>query len=268
MRGFSFQRFWAYLTKETYQILRDPSTVLIAYILPLILMFIFGYGVSLDSKHVALGLLIEDISPNARSLEQAFIGTPYFDVKTGYDRKAMENDLSAGRIRGMVVVPQNFSENLLRGTQASVQVIVDGSEPNTGTFVLNYAQGVLKNWTDQLILEKQNILILPIEVDSRVWFNPELNSRETLLPGSVAVILSLIGVLLTALVIAREWERGTMETIMSTPIRISEILLGKLIPYFILGLGSMALCVILTIFLFGALFGVFHSETWGRHKNT
>jgi len=254
MKNFSFQRFFAYLKKESFQILRDPSTTLIAFVLPLILMFIFGYGVSLDANHISLGILIEDSSPNARSLEAAFTGTPFFDVKTGYDRAALEEDLTDGRIRGLVVVPQDFSQNLLRGTQTSIQVIVDGSEPNTASFVLNYAQGVLKNWTDQLLLEKKSNFSLPIDVQARVWFNPELKSREVLLPGSLAVIMSLIGILLTALVIAREWERGTMEAIMSTPIRMSEILLGKLIPYFILGLGSMTLCVLLTIFLFGVPF--------------
>jgi ABC-2 type transport system permease protein len=254
MSGFSTQRFFAYLKKETIQILRDPSTTLIAYVLPLILMFIFGYGVSLDADHISIGLLIEDTSPNARSLEAAFTGTPYFDVTTSYNRTKLEDDLAAGLLRGVVVIPQDFSENLLRGTQASLQVLVDGSEPNTANFVLNYAQGVLKNWTDQLLIEKKNILILPIDVQARVWFNSELKSREVLVPGSLAIILSLIGILLTALVIAREWERGTMEAIMSTPIRISEMLLGKLIPYFFLGLGSMTLCLIVAIFLYDVPF--------------
>ncbi len=254
MSGFSTQRFFAYLKKESIQIIRDPSTTLIAFVLPLILMFIFGYGVSLDADHLPIGLLIEDTSPSARSLEAAFTGTPYFEVTTSYNRTKLEDDLSAGLLRGVVVIPQDFSQNLLRGTQASLQVLVDGSEPNPANFVLNYAQGVLKNWTDQLLIEKKNIFTLPIDVQARVWFNPELKSREVLVPGSLAIILSLIGILLTALVIAREWERGTMEAIMSTPIRISEILLGKLIPYFFLGLGSMVLCLSVAIFLYDVPF--------------
>lgn len=254
MTSFSFRRFFAYLQKEQKQILRDPSAMLIAFILPLIMMFIFGYGVSLDADHVRLGLLLEDTSPTARGLENAFLGTPYFDVKTSYNRTALEEEMTRGHIRGIVTIPQDFAKNLLRGTSAPLQILLDGSEPNTAQFVLNYAMGVVNTWQSQLATEAKNVQMAPIQPQPRIWFNEELKSRYVLLPGSVAIIMSLIGTLLTALVVAREWERGTMEAILSTPIHMSEMLLGKLIPYFLLGLGTMTLCVTLSITLFDVPF--------------
>lgn len=254
MTNFSFQRFFAYLQKEFKQIFRDPSTLLIAFVLPLIMIFIFGYGVSLDADKIKIGIILEDTSTEARSLANSFLATSYFDVHTGYDRLAFEAAMTAGQLRGLVTIPPNFSRDINRGTKASLQVILDGSETNTAKFVLNYAEGVVANWNLQRAIEKEKTIKPPMAMEPRVWFNPALESREVLLPGSVAIIMTLIGTLLTALVVAREWERGTMEAMMSTPIRISEMLLGKLIPYFILGLASMALCVILSITLFAVPF--------------
>lgn len=248
--SFSFPRFFAYLQKEFKQILRDPSTTLIAFVLPLIMIFIFGYGVSLDADKIKIGIILEDTSTEARSLVNAFLATSYFDAQTSYDRLALEDDLTGGRLRGVVTIPSNFSQNINRRTKATVQVLLDGSETNTAKFVLNYAEGVVSNWNFQRTIEKMKTTVPPIAMEPRVWFNPELVSRDVLLPGSVAIIMSLIGTLLTALVVAREWERGTMEAMMSTPIRIREMLLGKLIPYFLLGLGSMTLCVTFSVTLF------------------
>ncbi|MBY0501791.1 MAG: ABC transporter permease [Alphaproteobacteria bacterium] len=250
MNSFSFQRLLAYLQKEGKQILRDPSTFLIAFVLPLIMMFIFGYGVSLDADKIRIGLLLEDTSPTARSLENSFLATSYFNVQASYSRPALENEMTGGRLRGIVTIPQDFSQNFLRGTPASLQVLLDGSEPNTANFVLNYSGGVVNIWQSQLNTEKKIDFSFPVIPQPRIWFNEDLKSRNVLLPGSVAIILSLIGILLTALVVAREWERGTMEAIMSTPIQFNEIILGKLIPYFLLGLGSMMLCVSLSLTLF------------------
>ncbi|MBL8675826.1 MAG: ABC transporter permease [Alphaproteobacteria bacterium] len=250
MNHFSFFRFLAYFKKEGKQIMRDPSTFLIAFVLPLIMMFIFGYGVSLDADKVPLGLLLEDTSPTARSLENAFLGTTYFDVKTSYNRSAIEEDLTSGCVRGIVVISQDFSKNLLKGAETSLQVLLDGSEPNTARFVLNYAEGVVNNWVKQQKDEGKSLLVSPLVAVPRIWFNDSLESRYVLLPGSIAIIMTLIGTLLTALVVAREWERGTMEAVMATPLRISEMLLAKLVPYYLLGLCAMILCFFLTAVLF------------------
>jgi ABC-2 type transport system permease protein len=249
-----FRRFFSLVRKETQQLVRDPSTILIAFVLPLILLFLFGYGVSLDASRTRIGLAIESSSPAARDLGASFRASPYFDVRVGRDRREFTGDLVAGRIRGIVVVPADFgSERLRRGSAPQIQVLVDGSEANTASFVQNYARGVVQNW--QLSSSAQATRARPpISTEQRFWFNPELTSRFFLVPGSIAIIMTLIGTLLTALVVAREWERGTMEAMMATPVTAIELLAGKLLPYFVLGLGSMVMCTTIAVWLFGVPF--------------
>lgn len=251
--SFSPERFRAFVRKEMLQVWRDPSSILMAVVMPLLLMFLFGYGVSLDTNKITLGLVLEDTAPEARSLAYAFQNTKYFDVTLGYDRAALQADMVASRLRGVVVIPQDFSRKLRERLPVQVQVLADGSETNTASFVQNYAEGVVANW-NAMREDGRAVPSGPIRPELRVWFNPELKSRDVLLPGSIAVIMAMIGTMLTALVVAREWERGTMEAMMATPIRIYEMLLGKIAPYFLLGLGSMALCVLLSVFLFGVPF--------------
>lgn len=249
MIAFSIPRMLAFMRKESLQLKRDPSSFMIAGLLPALLIFIFGVGVSLDANTIQVGLVVEDTSPLSRSLADAFLHTPYLSTKTTTHRQMLTEELVAGYIRGMIVIPQNFSENMSKGKSAPIQIIADGAEPNTAIFVENYAEGILNEWWDQW-QQEQGFHIPHILIENRVWFNPTLKSRNVLLPGSIAVIMSLIGILLTALVVSREWERGTMEAILSTPIHISEFVIGKLLPYFFLAMGSMFLCVILTVFGF------------------
>ncbi len=237
------RRLRALLRKEFLQILRDPSSILIAFILPLILLFIFGYGVNLDSNRLRIGLVLEESTPDTTSLATAFTNSRFFTVFTARDRRFFKDELAAGRLRGIVVIPGGFSaKKAERREVPPVQVLTDGSEPNIAFFVQNYAKGVTEIW----LKHQQKDAGLHIEpfiaVEPRFWYNEELKSRNFLLPGSIAVTMTLIGTLLTSLVIAREWERGTMEALMATPVTIVEILLGKLIPYFVLGLGSMVIC--------------------------
>jgi ABC-2 type transport system permease protein len=252
--GERFRRFRALVRKETKQLVRDPSTILIAFVLPLILLFLFGYGVSLDASRTRIGLALESSTPAARDLGASFRASPYFEVRVGRDRREFTDDLVAGRIRGIVVVPADFgSERLRRGSAPQVQVLVDASEANTASFVQNYARGVVANW--QLSTSAQSTRAQPlITVEPRFWLNPELTSRFFLVPGSIAIIMTLIGTLLTALVVAREWERGTMEAMMATPVTAIELLAGKLLPYFVLGLGSMVMCTTIAVLLFGVPF--------------
>ncbi len=254
MSSRSRDRIFAYMWKESLQVVRDPSSILIAIILPLIMMFLFGYGVSLDTNTVKIGLVLEDSSADARSLAHAFSQTKFFDVQQSQDRHFLEDEMVAGRLRGVVVIPQDFSDKFARGQQVQVQVLADGSETNTASFVQNYAQGVVNTWLQSRQYDTGAAVTLPFALEPRVWFNAELKSRNVLLPGSISVVMSMIGCLLTALVVAREWERGTMEAMMSTPIRVHEMIIAKLTPYFLLGLFSMALCVGISIFIFGVPF--------------
>lgn len=249
--GSSFTRVKALVIKEFYQIIRDPSTLLISGVLPLILLFIYGYGVSLDMNHLRVGIVLQDSSPVAQNLAQSFTDSAFFTPTIARDIRELSDDLISGNIRGIIVIPSEFTADRLRSSQtADIQVIADGSEPNTASFVQNYTRGAFQNWLQQQALSAKLKNINFIQPEVRFWYNQELESRFFLIPGSIAIIMTLIGTLLTALVVAREWDRGTMEALMSTPISIFELLLGKLIPYFILGMVSMMICFIIAVFYY------------------
>ncbi|NOX95867.1 MAG: ABC transporter permease [Alphaproteobacteria bacterium] len=250
----SGQRIITMARKETLQIVRDPSSILIAFVLPLILLFMFGFGISLDANTVRIGVVVEDTRPDARSLAQSFQASRYFDVTLAFDRRAIEEELVAGRLRGIVVIPSDFTERLRRQNPAAVQIITDGSQPNTAQFVANYARGVYAVWQDKHLRDAGRNPPASINSQPRFWFNAELTSRYNLVPGSTAVVMTIIGTLLTALVIAREWERGTMEAVLATPITRMELLLSKIVPYFALGMSSLILCTVAAIFIFGVPF--------------
>jgi len=247
----NLRRIKALIVKEFYQIIRDPSSIMISGVLPLILLFLYGFGVSLDVNHLKIGLVLEDTSPDALSFAQSLIDSRYFEVTVSRNRQSLDKDIESGAIRGFVVVPSYFSAFRQRQSNiAPIQVIADGSEPNTASFVQNYVQGAWQAWLQQEKISS-NLQGLPLAVlQPRFWYNPELESRNFLIPGSLAIIMTLIGTLLTALVVSREWERGTMEALMSTPVGIVEIVLGKLIPYFVLGMSSMAMCVVVSVWIY------------------
>ena len=247
----SLVRLRSLVWKEAIQIVNDPSSILIAFVLPVILLFLFGFAVSLDNTKVRIGVVLTERTPESESLLRTFQGSRYFDVQVDTDRRAMQKELVAGRVRAVIVVAPDFSRNLVRnGGAPAIQVIADGSEPNTANFVQAYAQAAIGIWSQQRGLETAFDTPSSIDVEGRVWFNSSLESKNYLVPGSIAIVLTMIGTLLTALVVAREWERGTMEALMSTPVRIQELVLGKLIPYFCLGFGSMVFCTLVAVLIF------------------
>ena len=249
--AFRLRRFSAIARKETLQIFRDPSTLLVAFVLPVVMLFLFAFAVSLDTRNVRLGVVLESDTEAAQSLAAAFAGSRYFSVTPARDRREVEPAVIAGRLRGYVLIPQDFTSRLLRGqSDGLVQIITDGTQPNTASFVASYAQGVVSNW---LASRTPGTATVPpaITLEPRFWFNPEIESQRALVPGAIAVVMTIIGTLLTALVVAREWERGTMEGLFSTPATIAEIILGKLIPYFLLGLAATAISALLAVWVFG-----------------
>jgi len=244
------RRLLALMVKEAKQIVRDPSSILIAFVLPLILLFLFGYGVSLDATRTKIGVVMEAPSPSARGLASAFQASPYFEVRLATDRRELEEPLARREVRGIVVIPAKFDADLhRRSVTPEVQVILDGADPNTAALVQGYVQGVINTWASVRAVEAGRALPGSGPED-RMWFNPEHSSRYFLVPGTVAVVMALVGTLLTALVVAREWERGTMEALMATPVTAVELLVGKVVPYFLLGLGSMSLCASIAVFVF------------------
>jgi ABC-2 type transport system permease protein len=245
--GLSLRRLAALVYKESLQVVRDPSAILIAFLLPLVLLFLFAFAVSLDVRAVRLGLVLETDTADAQSLAAAFASTRYFEVVPARDRRTVSAELVAGRLRGFVIIPQDFSRRLeAESGDALIQIITDGSEPNTASFVANYANGVVTGW----LAAQTGAGAAPLALQPRFWFNPEIESRRFLVPGAIAIVMTMIGVLLTAMVVAREWERGTMEALMSTPAAIVEILFGKLLPYFVLGLIATVGCALLAIGVF------------------
>ncbi|PQQ37577.1 ABC transporter permease [Photorhabdus laumondii] len=247
---FSWWRLKALCVKETKQILRDPTSGLISIVIPLILLFIFGYGINLDSSTVRLGILVEQQSEDARELIQAFAGSPYIEPKISDNRQQLINMMQSGEIRGLVVIPVNFDAQLARPDgKAQIQVITDGSEPNTASFVQNYAKGVWQIWLQQRGQDQGNTVNPLIDMQVRYWFNPATISQHFIIPGAITIIITVVGAILTSLVVAREWERGTMEALLSTQITRTELLLSKLLPYQVLGSFSMLLCMLVAIFV-------------------
>jgi ABC-2 type transport system permease protein len=244
---FDSGRLRALMRKETLQVVRDPSAILIAFVLPVVLLFLFAFAVSLDVRDIRLGVVLESDEVEAQSLAAAFAATRYFVVTPVRDRREIDPLLVTGKIHGMVVIPHDFDLRLQSARRGSiVQIITDATQPNTANFVSGYAEGVVANWLAGRGIGGSRSLRL----EPRFWFNPEIRSRRFLIPGAIAIVMTMIGTLLTAMVVAREWERGTMEAVMSTPASILEILLGKLMPYFGLGLLATLACALAGMLLF------------------
>ncbi len=239
----------ALVRKEFHQILRDPSTIIIAFILPFLLLVIYMYGINLDTVKIKLGISNSDPSSEVITLVKSFSQNPYVDAFVYDDRKQMDEDMIKGVLNGEVLIPNDFSTQLGRGKLADLLIITEGSVVNTANYVQNYPQQIASQWlsTSKFSDTSSKQLINPV---MRVFYNQDLNSHYFILPGSLAITMTLIGILLTALVIAREWERGTMEALLSTQVKKMDIVLGKYIPYFILGMYSMAFNTFVCVHIF------------------
>ncbi len=249
-RGGGLMRLRGLVRKEFLQVIRDPSSIGIAFLMPVVLLLLFGYGVSLDAEHVPVAIVIEQADGDTAGFLSAFRNNIYFAPVVMQDMRQAEAAMMEHRVDGIVHLRADFARNLRRPDGATVQVVLNGVDANTARLVSGYVEGAWLNWMEQRSLGLRNPLSLPVRVEQRVWFNSAVRSRNFLVPGLIAVIMTLIGALLTALVVAREWERGTMEALMVTPVAVHEILLGKLVPYFIMGMGGLGLSVAMAVWLF------------------
>lgn len=254
----SARRIFALIRKESVQAMRDPSALLIAFVLPPCLLFMFAFAVSLDVKNVAIGLVLEGDGRYTNALARAYHATDYLEPTPARHRRELEHGLLTGRFKALVIITQDFDATILDPQRTTrIQIITDGSSPNTANFSAGYAQGVFQNWlAGQTVpaggAAEAAITAAPaIKLQPRFWFNPELDSRRVLVPGSIALVMTMIGTMLTALVVSREWERGTMEAIMSTPARTPELILSKLLPYFVLGIIATSGCALLSSLVLG-----------------
>jgi ABC-2 type transport system permease protein len=246
----SRRRLRGLVRKEFLQIARDPSSIAIAFFMPLFLLFLFGYGVSLDAENVPVAVVAEQHDSDSAEFTAALRGSRYFRVYPMERLPEATRALLAGQVDAIVHLRANFAAGLQGPGAGRIQILVNGVDANTGRLIQGYLEGAWLTWLRQRARDQGHDLEVPVEMEHRVWFNAELRSRNYLVPGLVVVIMTLIGALLTALVMAREWERGTMEALMVTPVGIAEILLGKLIPYFLLGTGGLLLSVAMALFLF------------------
>ena len=225
----SWRRVRALCVKETRQIVRDPSSWLIAVVIPLLLLFIFGYGINLDSSKLRVGILLEQRSEAALDFTHTMTGSPYIDATISDNRQELIAKMQAGKIRGLVVIPVDFAEQMERANAtAPIQVITDGSEPNTANFVQGYVEGIWQIWQMQRAEDNGQTFEPLIDVQTRYWFNPAAISQHFIIPGAVTIIMTVIGAILTSLVVAREWERGTMEALLSTEITRTELLISTI----------------------------------------
>ncbi len=243
------RRIASLVRKEARQMIRDPSSIAIGVVLPVLLILLFGYGLSLDVTDVPVAVVLEDPSPEATSLAASFQLSHYFDARLLTSMARAQQLMLTRQVDGIVRIRPDFARNLALGN-GEVQVLVHGVDANHARIVESYAQGAIGQWMALRSSQGEEVLSGPVAVQNRMWFNETNESRYFLVPGLVVLIMTLIGALLTALVMAREWERGTLEALFVTPVRSDEILLGKTIPYFILGMIGLVLCLLAAKFLF------------------
>ncbi|MDE2262323.1 MAG: ABC transporter permease [Gammaproteobacteria bacterium] len=248
--GFKLRRVLSLIRKETRQMIRDPSTIAVGVVLPAILILLFGFGLSLDVKDVPVAVVLEDSSPQALGLVAGFQLSPYFHPQIVHTQQAADRLMASGAIDGIVTIPMNFARRIAAG-DARVQVIVHGSDANRARIIESYVEGAIGAWSTRQDAEGVSAASGgPVSMESRMWFNSANDSHYFLVPGLIVLVMTLIGAFLTAMVVAREWERGTFEALFVTPVRSGEILLGKTIPYFGLGLLGLLLCIVSGRFLF------------------
>lgn len=249
-------RIRAVARKELLHIVRDPRSLGMAVAIPMLLLVLFGFALTLDVDRVPLAVWDQSATPESRALVNRFDGSRYFEIRVAVrDDRELERAIDDRRALAALVVPVDFADRLASGRDAPVQLVVDGSDANTATLAMAYARAVAAAHSREIAVAAAPrgagaTVAAPIELRSRVWFNTQLESRNYIIPGLIAVIMMVIAALLTSLTISREWERGTMEQLISTPVRGPELILGKLVPYFAIGLLDVALAVLMGTVVF------------------
>ncbi len=250
-------RMRAVARKEVWHILRDARTLALALVIPLLMLMLFGYALTLDVDNVPLIVWDQDETPASRDLISSFSASRYFMVvRAGRNYPEIERAVDAREVLAGLVIPRGFSGKVASGTDSSVQLIVDGSDSNTAAIAIGYAEGVVSAFSEKVAVETLRRVggrmpDTPVDLRPRVWFNTDLESRNYIIPGLIAIIMMLLSALLTSMTVAREWERGTMEQLISTPVTRAELIIGKLIPYLGIGIIDVLMVVLVGEFMFG-----------------
>jgi ABC-2 type transport system permease protein len=254
----NFQRLWRIVRKEFIQIRRDPQTLRIILVMPVIQLFIYGYAVSTDVRHVATALLDEDRTAESRALAEKFVRSGYFDVRQRIDHEhQVDRVMDGGLVQAVIRVPRGFARDLAANRTARIQVILDGTDSMTSGVVSGYAAGVIREYSQSVAVERLDrmrarVPRLPsVRAETRVWYNPELTSVNYMVPGVLAMILMMVGMIMTSAAIVREREIGTLEQIIVTPITARELIIGKFIPFVVIGYVEVAIILVVARFWFG-----------------
>jgi ABC-2 type transport system permease protein len=256
----SLTRLLAIARKEVVQILRDTRSLVIVVLMPAVLVLLFGYGVNLDLKGLPVYVYDQDGSQQSQDLLKHFQDSKYFTIaRVAASYPEVTRALDDGSAKMAIVIPWDFSERLRDGRPVEVQALVDASDDNTANVLIGYSQAVIQGYSAQIQIDwlrRRGLAIQPsaLSVETRTWYNEDLESSAFIIPGVLALVMSVIGAFLTSLTIAREWERGTMEQLISTPVSAMEIMLGKLAPYFVLGMIDTAMSAAIAIYWFDVPF--------------
>jgi ABC-2 type transport system permease protein len=253
----SYRRLKAVFVKELHHITRDARSLAMALLMPVMMLLLYGYALSLDVDQVPTLVYDQDQTSASRDLVKQFQGSRFFDVRGfALEYRAIERGIDRNQILMGLVIPRGYSDKLGAGQEAQVQILLDGSDSNTASIVLGYAETLVRTYSGKIRAEALNQrggehLTPPIDARLRVWYNSTLESKNYVVPGLIAVILQIIAALLTSLTIAREWEMGTMEQLLSTPLRPVEIVLGKMMAYFVVGLADATIALLVGLYVFG-----------------
>ena len=248
------RRLLAIARKEALQLRRDTRSLMMAFLMPAALIVFFGYIISFDVKDIKLAVLDQDHSQRSRELEQSFVAAGRFRVTEHLSAAAeVAPLLDRGAVRMVLVIPPGFARDLSAGTRAPVQAIVDGADANTAGIAMSYATAIVTSYSAALVLKATRMVPL-VSPETRVWYNETLESPPMIVPGLIAVIMMMIAAMLTALTVAREWERGTMEQLAATPVHRAEVILGKLVPYLGIGLVDVLAAILIGMFVFDVPF--------------
>jgi ABC-2 type transport system permease protein len=256
----NYHRILAMMKKEVLQIRRDPRSLLIILLMPVLQLFIYGYALNLDVHHVPLCVYDEDNTQFSQNLLKRFQATDYFDiVHVASSYQDVVHEIDSGHAVAALVIPPRFTETIHSGQRATVQLILDASDSNSASVALGYVQGIIGNYSAGVTADWARSHSVPVgpppvTFQARTWFNEDLQSAATFVPGVVAMVMAVVGAFLTSLTIAREWERGTMEQLISTPVGRMEIEIGKLTPYFAIGMVDTAVCALAAVYWFDVPF--------------
>ncbi len=252
----SYRRLRAIFVKEVHHIVRDSRSLALALAVPVMMLLLYGYALSLDVDRVSTLIYDQDNTQASHDLISQFKGSKYFEIEGSVSNyAAIERAIDRNKVLMGVVIPRDYSKLIRSGHDAPVQILLDGSDSNTASIVLGYAETVVRTYSFDVRADMQNRrggerAVPPVDARLRVWYNSSLESKNYVVPGLIAVILQIIAALLTSLTIAREWEMGTMEQLLSTPLRPAEMVLGKMLAYFALGLADSVLAVLVGLFVF------------------